>query len=104
MASTAQGAVSASRSIIRSRWRRRPRPGAGKGTLFPRHALGRLGRETDMRYRILMLFPLLALGACGDRQADPRGVEHDEKNGRASWRDSRGQYVYIWVVAVTLKK
>src|SRR3546814_13543196 len=31
-----------------------------------------------MRYRILMLFPLLALGACGDRPADPRGVEHDE--------------------------
>src|SRR3546814_9154337 len=78
MASTAQDAVSTSRSIMRSRWRRRPRPGAGKGTLFPRHALGRIGREKDMRYRILMLFPLLALGACGDRPADPRGVEHDE--------------------------
>src|SRR3546814_12649002 len=25
-----------------------------------------------------MLFPLLALGACGDGPADPRGVEHDE--------------------------
>src|SRR3546814_7817842 len=34
--------------------------------------------EKDMRDRILMLFPLLALGACGDRPADPRGVEHDE--------------------------
>src|SRR3546814_5881539 len=31
-----------------------------------------------MRYRILMLFPLLALGACGEKAPDPRGVEHDE--------------------------
>lgn len=31
-----------------------------------------------MRTRIFMLIPLLALGACGDKVPDPRGVEHDE--------------------------
>ena len=31
-----------------------------------------------MHRQPLMLLPLLALGACGDKPADPRGVEHDE--------------------------
>lgn len=31
-----------------------------------------------MRHRILMLFPLLALGACGEKAPDPRGIGHDE--------------------------
>lgn len=31
-----------------------------------------------MRIQILMLLPLLALGACSDKAPDPRGVGHDE--------------------------
>lgn len=34
--------------------------------------------ETHMRYHILMLPALLAVGACGGKAPDPRGVEHDE--------------------------
>jgi len=31
-----------------------------------------------MRFQTLILFPLLALGGCGDKATDPRGVDHDE--------------------------
>jgi len=31
-----------------------------------------------MRYRAFLLLPIASLAACGDKPADPRGVDHDE--------------------------
>src|SRR3546814_15396451 len=61
------------------------------------HPAERGGREADRRARV-------ERGALAIEQRMPRDMDEDVEIGRASCRESGGQYVSISVVAVSLKK